>query len=357
MANLRYTKIIIKTLALVFFIWQLVSAVQHYLAKPTMTSSGSRSLSSLEKPLLISVCKTSQFNYTRGIEFGYKLSSSFLAGQTNGNVLSWTGQHGNLTWNETFNFLFDHNIENIELDVENMDLIDNGSITNRILIPNGLCKVYEGKPLKTFIIRLNDRGSSEYAVYVSDPAAANSFQLPYSLLTGDSMRIILASNSTKFVDFNIKLTETIFEANDGSCYDYPTQTHQNYADCVDSELREQILPVLGCMVPWMSKLDYCTNRVQILPEYNNILQMLYTLNRRAWGGVQYKPAACSVPCTLLSAHATFQQSGIGASNNAIVLDFDEDIKVETILLAYDCAALLVEIGSSLGLWLGKSYKI
>ena len=36
--------------------------------------------------------------------------------------------------------------------------------------------------------------------------------------------------------------------------------------------------------------------------------------------------------------------------------FEEDIKVENILLEYNFAALLVEIGSCLGLWLGKAYK-
>ena len=37
----------------------------------------------------------------------------------------------------------------------------------------------------------------------------------------------------------------------------------------------------------------------------------------------------------------------------IYLFFEDNVKVETIVLAYDAPALLVEIGSSLGLWLGK----
>ena len=35
------------------------------------------------------------------------------------------------------------------------------------------------------------------------------------------------------------------------------------------------------------------------------------------------------------------------------LFFEDNVKVETIVVAYDALALLVEIGSSLGLWLGK----
>ena len=36
------------------------------------------------------------------------------------------------------------------------------------------------------------------------------------------------------------------------------------------------------------------------------------------------------------------------------LNFDKNIKVERIVAAYDFETLLVEIGSSLGLWLGLS---
>ena len=135
--------------------------------------------------------------------------------------------------------------------------------------------------------------------------------------------------------------------------------HKSYSDCVDAELREQILPVLGCMVPWMSLSthDHCTEPVKILPEHENVAQMLLTLNQRAWGGIQYKSEGCPLPCTLVSTHATFQQSGSGYHDNLILLHFEDDIKVENIVLAYDFAALLVEVGSSLGLWLGKAYQI
>ena len=198
---------------------------------------------------------------------------------------------------------------------------------------------------------------TKYFVYISDPSAAHSFQLPYSLLNGEKVRLQLSSQNIKTANYHVKLTETISEANDGSCVGYPTQKHQSYSECVDAELREKILPALGCMVPWMSKLDYCDGSVEILPKHEDVAQMLFDLNWRLWGGVQYKTAACPLPCTLLSAHATFQHSGTGYYHNALFLDFGEDIKTENILLAYDLSALLVEIGSSLGLWLGKPYKI
>ena len=360
--QIRKTKLLIQTVALVFFILQVTLALQHYIAKPTMTTLGSKSLFSHNKPLLIAVCKTSQYNYTRGDEIGYRSSSTYFAGHTNDKtVLSWTGQHGNLTLNETFYHVMNPGIENIEFEVTHSSLKPNpsltdGKITERYLMPNGLCKVYERKPLEVIHVKFSDKGPSEYFVFVSDQAAANPFQLPYSLLTGDKIRLIVTPGITKFVDYNIKLTETIVNTDDGSCVDYPTQTHRSYTECVDAELRAEMLSALGCMVPWMSTQDHCTGLIQRSPKQENFNKKFLSIIRRSWGGIQYKSHFCPLSCTLVSAHAMFQQEGIGTNINRILLDFEEDMKIENILLEYSFTALLVEIGSCLGLWLGKPYK-
>ena len=85
------------------------------------------------------------------------------------------------------------------------------------------------------------------------------------------------------------------------------------------------------------------------------LNNLFAASFRAWGGIQYKSERCLLPCTVLSAHATYQQYGTGTfPQNFLGLFFEENIAVEEIALAYDSTALLVEIGSCLGLWLGLS---
>ena len=110
------------------------------------------------------------------------------------------------------------------------------------------------------------------------------------------------------------------------------------------------------MVPWMSKEDQCSGHIHLLPKMEHLIEWLYSLVQSSWGGIQYKSKSCLLPCSLLSAHATYQASGTSTilTHNYISLHFDESVAVERIVLSYDSATLLVEIGSCLGLWLGLS---
>ena len=102
-----YTKRAVKTVALVIFTIQMIFALQKYISNPSMSLLGTKTLSSMDKSMMISVCKSSQFNYSRAQVLGYNWASDFLAGTTkNSTILSWTGIKKNSTFNETFNHLY-----------------------------------------------------------------------------------------------------------------------------------------------------------------------------------------------------------------------------------------------------------
>ena len=221
-----------------------------------------------------------------------------------------------------------------------------------VVICTGLCKVFGVIPTRHMMIHLQTNESVEYFVIVSDPSASNSFQMPYSLMTGDKVRLKASTDNTA-VAYSIQLTKTSTETADGSCFDYTNHEHKSYSDCVDAEMRNKILPTLGCMIPWMSRTDACAGHIQRMPKHEALLEWIINLLENSWGGIQYKSHACPLPCTLFSAYSTFQASVI-SNGNKIFLHFSEDIIVRKIVLAYDSTALLVEIGSCLGLWLGLS---
>ena len=131
------------------------------------------------------------------------------------------------------------------------------------------------------------------------------------MLKGD--RLLWKSNSNQstkiFETYTIKLKLTIDEINDGSCLNYPTPKHQSYAICINMELRNRIMPVLGCMVPWMSSKDQCNNPIPRTSEHAELLKYLSTIITNSWGGIDYTNDACPLPCSLMSPHSIHVHSG------------------------------------------------
>ena len=87
--SLGYLKTLIQGVAFVIFFVQIIFAVLKYNSKPTVTSLKTKSLKDLDKPVLVSVCKTSQFNYERAAKIGYKYHVHFFSGQiSTGNIIN-----------------------------------------------------------------------------------------------------------------------------------------------------------------------------------------------------------------------------------------------------------------------------
>ena len=176
--------------------------------------------------------------------------------------------------------------------------------------------------------------------------------MPY-FVGGKRISIIVDPKKPKFYDFQVKLTETRIETNDGSCMNYPSLEHQTYSACIDEELREIVVPNIGCMIPWMSEQVKCTGHLTRMPKYQQMEEWLSNIIRDSWRGVQYKSTRCHLPCNILKANTLYLLSG-STTENLFGLYIEDEVKVERTVLAYGFTDLLVEIGSCLGLWLGLS---
>ena len=106
--------------------------------------------------------------------------------------MSWQGLTGNRNFDETFHYLYKTNLD----DINDVNFVPEAR--SRILVPDGLCKVYEGD-LSSTSIQFNFKSAGnrvKYFVYLADPSVALPFQLPYSLLTGDQISITLEANAS-----------------------------------------------------------------------------------------------------------------------------------------------------------------
>ena len=202
----------------------------------------------------------------------------YLVGSpNNGTILSWTGTNGNQTVNETQNYLFNSGIESLR----HKGLKNNST---RFLLPFGFCSVAEGAPAE-----LVDDGQHKHSVYfkehgeyfvsISDPKATLQYYLPMPLMTGDRIKVEVGPEETKKHYFSVHMKEKIVNTADGSCAMYPGHDNfESYSDCVDAENRKRILPIIGCMVPWMSDKDQCKDpilRLQTHKSFINWLEVVY----------------------------------------------------------------------------------
>ena len=265
-------------------------------------------------------------------------------------TLSWFGKHGNLTWNETYGLLHHHSNDNVSFVLKEQKV---ENITEMFIITIGGCKVFQGQPVKKMEMEFQDK-SGKYIVYVLDPTANNHFQIPFSLGLGEGMYIKFHENTSVVKAYRIQLKETTMETG-VACLNYPTAQFKTYSECIDEEIRRGMLQSLGCMVPWMSGKDQCTSPVQRKSEHKALIESVRSKVDDAYGGMEFRAdAACPRPCSLVSAYSRYSSFSTGYKTNTLILQFDEDILVENIKLAYSFINLLVEIGSCLGLWLGKA---
>ena len=166
-------------------------------------------------------------------------------------------------------------------------------------------------------------------------------------MTGDKIEIKTDFTSKVFVLYRIQLKETSIETGDGSCIEYPNEKHKSYADCVEDELEERILPVLGCMVPWISRKNQCAGLIPRLPIHLDYIKVLRPINDAFWSGLAYQSDNCPQPCSTLSAHSIHTKTiANNEPKDSIFLFFDENIKVERIVPAYGFESLLVSVANS-----------
>ena len=118
---------------------------------------------------------------------GFEGSTDYWKGITNiASILTWTGLAKTLTFDQAFLFLFKGS-KSVSMAVktikQNKGLKEvDIELTDKISLPYGHCKLYEGKPLRNFYFEIEEGETGEFIVFISDSSAALTFQAKLSCI-------------------------------------------------------------------------------------------------------------------------------------------------------------------------------
>ena len=354
---LKGIKILVGILALGCFSLQMFHALTKFLSKPTMTSGSKESFARSQKPIMLAICKTGQLDAAVAASLGYASLNDYLTGSTStASILSWNGMHANVTANDVLASIFPDNTSDIQVSgFETTGL--------KFLLPFGICSIVTKLPIRflqngILKTRIDFKDEGEYMIYILDPASALNYQIPINQMTGDRPRIsVKAGKSTKkYYSVQLKAT-AIMSGDEKSCDNYPnSHGHESFASCVDADNYKRIKPLLGCMMPWISTTDQCQGPIVLSQDHTDLLKWITLLYEHSKPGILLHYTSCLPPCNVVTAHGKFMyiKQGKPSEPSRVEIIFVEDMPVEYIIPAYGFDDLLVEIGSSLGLWLGLS---
>ena len=170
--------------------------------------------------------------------------------------------------------------------------------------------------------------------------------------------------TSKFVIkyFGIDFEEIHLLEKSGECTNYGDDAEfKTYADCVANDQEKLFQPILGCMVPWLASPgnpNICKGRVpksQISKEsqilYRNGHNELFTSKGFKISDYSH---ACLKPCIQLQVNSKLKSTEYEVMESGISLHFTKTVKVTRYVESYGLFDLVVEVGSSLGLWIGLS---
>ena len=312
------------------------------------------------------ICPKDYFQYESLEDLGYKYAMlNFLRGKLDGtgnDFVSWEG--------------------NTSLPYQNLTRLAFKSFTNTFLAVNGIpadnwnfnqetikesFTALDGYCVKIDIDATNSYQSdlfqtevtsfSDFKIYFAGPEKSLHYKIDDESTIGDPILVIPSTNMDTV--YRIEFEQIHWMEESGECTNYGADAEfMSLADCVLNEHDKIFQPILGCLVPWLAPLDYpgiCTGRVQITEDTQ---KKLFGLIDLVTGKIKGKKITeqfpkCKKPCMEVRAHSKLRCSETMIFPKTI-LSFQRRVKVTRYLRDYGLFDLVVEVGSSLGLWVGLS---
>ena len=283
---------------------------------------------------------------------GFNGFGEFLSGKLENkpDILSWVGT-SNSSWYEVKEKLFKEPVKDFSF----RDTTDYSTIKIR-MFPLSCFEILKYKK----VIWL--KSTTSKIIYFSDPFHQPSFRLVRDAMAWDPILIGNGKNPGETSYYEIDITVTEKRNRQDNCRNY--ENPSEYGECVDSIIKKKMIDIIGCIPPWIKfnmveiDQDICTKQVQLTSnKAMDIVSIMEQFNHdvKFLKEMELVSEECKPPCTQMKV-ASKQTSYASGNWSGIYLNmlFNDIIKIHNEVTSYDIFSLCVEVGSSLGLWIGLS---
>ena len=245
MKNQELIRKVFQTFTVILFIVQFQQSVRKYFEYPVVVQTSQVAVQDLQAPVVY-ICQDDQFNYTKSISNGYEFFTKFMAGilMNTTSTITWNGYHGNHTYKELENLLFDYDYSKLDLSKNKKWVYNN---TLRFIFPHGVCMKFLNVQSQPWLIL---KTAKKVKVLFVDPARANTIRTGANFDAEGSIGPVFSTH------FQFRVYDVDYSLHDESIYDGSSCTNyekldSSYGECLMAALKDEFLTNYGCVAPWI----------------------------------------------------------------------------------------------------------
>ena len=353
--------------SIVMFCIQCKTAVNKLINPPIIDIDSFKVIKDIEKPV-ITVCVTTQHNDSELYHYGYHSLLDLLKGNAS-NKTSW-GHHHNISFDDLIEDIFD--IEKaIDINFANYEhVVDETAPKLNIskeyfeqnfdfVPPYGFCM-----DIEQFSDEFAIKSSEKLKIYITDKRYRSFFNVDHSSQKGIPIRVDMSE--TNMFDVDIKISSTCQLSKSVRI------TNEEYLKCVDDKIQKEVGKVLGCVPPWMSGNNQCNGTYEERFAESRIPRYVYkyVLAPFTFRNTEIEKK-CRKHCSYITStvrlrenkkHEQDEQEQDNEQDEQeqddeytdVIISFNPQVKITEKQYNYGLFDFIIDVGSSVGLWLGIS---